>query len=61
MGRKIKAAAIQEVTSQPQTAQPKINVAPEMYQLSDEIIPAMMIPHCKRGLRLHQEAFPENL
>lgn len=40
-----------EQTPQPQTAQPKINIAPEMYQLSDEIIPAMMIPLYEDGLK----------
>jgi len=37
--------------SKPETAQPPINVSPEVYQFSDEIIPTMMVPLYETGIR----------
>ncbi len=40
-----------EVMPQPQTPQPTIDVPPAVYQISDEIIPALMVPLYTEGVR----------
>jgi hypothetical protein len=40
-----------DVIPQPQTPQPKIDMPPEVYHVSDEIIPSLMLPLYKEGVR----------
>lgn len=39
-----------DTVSAPQSPQPPMNITPEMYQLSDEVVPAMMVPLYNAGI-----------
>ncbi|HEX2905356.1 MAG TPA: hypothetical protein VHO69_00740, partial [Phototrophicaceae bacterium] len=39
-----------DTRSVPQAPQPPMNITPEMYQLSDEVVPAMMVPLYNAGI-----------
>lgn len=47
----IAAVELAESQPQPQGALPDLNVTPEMYYLSDEAVPAMMVPLYDEGVR----------
>ena len=40
-----------DTTPRPEALQPKMNISPEMYRLSDEVIPALMRPLYEAGVR----------
>ena len=40
-----------DIIPQPQTPQPKIDMPQEVYHVSDEIIPSLMLPLYKEGVR----------
>lgn len=40
-----------DITPQPQTPQPKIDILPETYHISDELVPSMMLPLYRDGVR----------
>lgn len=40
-----------DTVQRPQTPQPPMNITPEMYRLSDEVVPSMMLPLYEAGIR----------
>jgi hypothetical protein len=43
--------SLPDALPRPQTSEPKIPISPEMYRMSDEIVPAMMVPLYQAGVR----------